>query len=140
MGVADLVAGYKHILQTIYSPAEYYPRVLDSMGRVSQDMPEPPSGNWFRNLISLGRTLFTLGIQDRERRDFWKFLGLTFLRHRHRLLEAVIMAGLGYHFRRITEQLLGTKVVQAPVRGPCRRDPARPGSLSRARRGAAGPA
>jgi len=81
------------------------------MGRVSQDMPEPPSDNWFRNLISLGRTLFTLGIQDRERRHFWKFLGLTFLRHRQRLLEAVILAGLGYHFRRITEKLLATKAV-----------------------------
>jgi hypothetical protein len=81
------------------------------MGRVSQDMPEPPSDNWFSNLISLGRTLFTLGIQDREHRDFWKFLGLTFLRHRQRLLEAVTLAALGYHFRRITEKILSTQAV-----------------------------
>jgi hypothetical protein len=116
MDVADLVAGYKHILRTIYSPAEYYQRVLDSLGRVSQDLPEPPSDNWFTNLINLGRTLFTLGIQDRERRDFWRFLGLTFLRHRPRLAEAIVLAGLGYHFRKVTEKLLRTKAVpEAPL-------------------------
>ena len=116
MDIADIVAGYKHILRTIYSPAEYYQRVMDSLGRVSQDLPELPSDNWFTNLINMGRTLFTLGIQDRKRSDFWRFLGLTFLRHRQRLPEAVVFAGLGYHFRKITEKLLRPKAVpQAPL-------------------------
>jgi radical SAM superfamily enzyme YgiQ (UPF0313 family) len=117
MDVADLVAGYKHILRTIYSPAEYYQRVLDSLGRVSQDMPEPPGGHWLTNLIGLGRTLFTLGIQDRARREFWRFLRVILLRYRHRLPEAVVLASLGYHFRKITEKLLRTQSVpQAPLK------------------------
>jgi radical SAM superfamily enzyme YgiQ (UPF0313 family) len=117
MDVGDLVAGYKHILQTIYSPAEYYRRTLDCLGRVTQDTPEPASDNWFTDLINLGRALFTLGVQDRERRHFWKFLGRAFLHHPQQLPQAIALAGLGYHFRKITEKLLRAKAApQAPLK------------------------
>ena len=109
MDLASLVAGYKHILRTIYSPAEYYQRALDSLGRVRQDTPEAASGDWLTDLTNVGRTLFKLGIQDRARGDFWRFLGHTLLRHRQKLPQAIALAGLGYHFRKITESLLGTK-------------------------------
>jgi len=106
MDVGDLVAGYRYVLRTIYSPTEYYDRVLDSLGRLNQDVPEPPNDNIFRNLISLGRTIFKLGIQDRARGDFWRLLRLTLVRHPQRLPEAIVLAGLGHHFRTITEKLL----------------------------------
>jgi radical SAM superfamily enzyme YgiQ (UPF0313 family) len=109
MDVANLVAGYQHILKTIYSPAEFYERVLECLGRVKQDVPEPATDTWFNTLKNLGRTLFTLGIQDRERRHFWKFLFRALLRHRQQLPEALALAGLGYHFRIITEEVLRTK-------------------------------
>jgi hypothetical protein len=108
MDRASLVAGYKHVLRTIYRPAEYYQRVLDSLERVRQDTPEPAGDDWLTDLISVGRTLFRLGIQDWARGDFWRFLGQTLVRHRRQLPEAIGLAGLGYHFRKITERLSGT--------------------------------
>src|SRR5262249_55379881 len=129
MDVEDLVAGYKQILRTTYSPAESYQRAWDCLVRVKQDTPEPDGDNWFTNLINLGRPLFTLGTKDRARRHFWKFLGRTFLSHRDRLLDAIALAGMGYHFRIITEELLRTKaepnlplevVTQIAASGPAR--------------------
>src|SRR5262245_26023008 len=41
MDAARLVEGYQHHLRTIYSPAEFYQRALDSLERVDQPAPEP---------------------------------------------------------------------------------------------------
>jgi radical SAM superfamily enzyme YgiQ (UPF0313 family) len=109
MDAARLIAGYQDILRTIYSPAEFYQRALDSLGRVIQETPEPPAENWFKTLVTLGRTLFTLGVRDQERGPFWRFLGRTILRHPHKVPDAIVLAALGYHFRKITEELLATR-------------------------------
>ena len=106
MDAGRLVEGYRHLLGSIYSPAEFYQRALDCLGRVDQQAPEPAGDPWFKVLLNLGRTLFTLGIRDRERGQFWKFLGRTLFRHPRKLPEAIILASLGYHFRKITEVVL----------------------------------
>ena len=108
MDAKRLTEGYRNILRTIYSPAEFYQRALDSLGRVVQEAPEPLGEHWFKALVTLARTLCTLGIVDEQRGLFWRFLGRTFLRHPHKLPDAVGLASLGYHFRKITEELLAT--------------------------------
>ncbi len=108
MDATRLVEGYKHVLATIYSPEEFYQRAFDCLDRVPQETPEPQTDNWFKALICLGRALLTLGIRDGARRHFWKFLGRILLRHPKRLPDAVVLASLGYHFRKITEELLRT--------------------------------
>ena len=106
MAAAEVVAGYKHILQTIYKPAEFYQRASESLDRVKQENPEPQGNNLLLNLLSLGQMVFTLGVRDRERGHFWRFLGRTLVRQPKRVLDAIVLAALGYHFRRITEDLL----------------------------------
>jgi hypothetical protein len=117
MNAAQLVEGYKRILKTIYSPSEYYARSLECLHRVKQNTPEPQGNNALLNLLSLARTLFTLGIRDRERAHFWRFLGHVFARHPRRLPQAIVLASLGYHYRRITEDLLWTPVSIPDVPG-----------------------
>jgi radical SAM superfamily enzyme YgiQ (UPF0313 family) len=106
MDAGRLVEGYKDILRTIYGPEEFYQRAFDCVSRVVQETPEPPGEHWFKILINLGRTLFTLGVRDHERGRFWKFLGRTLRHHPHKLAEAMILASLGYHFRKMTEAVL----------------------------------
>ncbi len=106
MDTAQLVEGYQEILKTIYSPDEYYQRARACLSRVTQDTPEPQGDNWLLNLISLGRTLCTLGVVDRERGPFWKFLSHILVHQPRRLPEAIVLASLGYHYRKITEDLL----------------------------------
>jgi radical SAM superfamily enzyme YgiQ (UPF0313 family) len=106
MDAAEVVAGYKHILQTIYKPAEFYQRASESLDRAKQESPEPQGKNLLLNLLSLGKMVFTLGIRDCERVHFWRFLSRTLFRQPKRVLDAIVLASLGYHYRRITEDLL----------------------------------
>jgi radical SAM superfamily enzyme YgiQ (UPF0313 family) len=107
MDAARLVAGYKTILQTIYSPAEFYQRSLDCLARVSEDRRETRRAGPLKEVMSFARVTFVLGIRDPARREFWRFLRRAFTDHRSKFAYAMSLAAMGYHFRRITESYCG---------------------------------
>ena len=103
MDAARLVEGYKAILQTIYSPGEYYQRALDCLGRVVAGEPEPRRSGLMSDAVTLARVVLALGIRDRARGEFWRYLRRALAQHRERFAEAVRLAAVGYHFRKLTE-------------------------------------
>ncbi|MBA3767907.1 MAG: B12-binding domain-containing radical SAM protein [Acidobacteria bacterium] len=103
MDAAKLIEGYKTILQTIYSPAEFYQRALDCLARVVEDRPETRRPNALGDIAAFARVTFALGIRDPERRAFWRYLRRAFAEHRDKFAYAVVLAAMGYHFRKITE-------------------------------------
>ena len=102
-----LVEGYKTILQTIYSSREYYRRALDSLKRVEQHMPEPRRGSRASDLAALARVMLSLGVRDTERGEFWHYMREVTASHRDKFPQAVMLAALGYHFRKMTEVYCG---------------------------------
>jgi radical SAM superfamily enzyme YgiQ (UPF0313 family) len=103
MDTERLVEGYKSILRTIYSPGEYYQRALECLQRVTVDAPEPRQGSLATNIAAFVRVMFTLGIRDRSRGEFWRYLSNVFSKHREQLGQAVTLAAMGYHLRKITD-------------------------------------
>jgi len=103
MDPAFLVQGYQTIMRTIYSPREYYERVLDSMRRTAHHFAEPNHYSLIRGLTTLTKIFFKLGIIDRERREFWRFFTQALLNHRTRLADSLRLAAVGYHFRKLSE-------------------------------------
>jgi radical SAM superfamily enzyme YgiQ (UPF0313 family) len=103
MDPALLVEGYQRIMRTIYSPREYYERVLDSMRRTAQEFREPNHYNLVNGFASLMRVLLKLGVFDRERKEFWSFFTRAVIKHRNRVAETLRLAAMGYHFRRLSE-------------------------------------
>lgn len=103
MEAARLIEGYKTILRNIYSPAEYYQRALDCLKAVRQESDEPNRGSPLHNAVSLARVVFTLGIRDRARREFWRFMGQVRRLHPDQFVHAVTLAAMGYHFRKLTD-------------------------------------
>jgi len=104
MDPAFLVRGYQRIMQTIYGPREYYQRVLDSLGRTSpQRTNETHSYSVAAGLAALMRILVRLGVLDRERKEFWRFLVHAVVRHRNQLADSLRLAAVGYHFRKLSE-------------------------------------
>ncbi|MBL8207419.1 MAG: B12-binding domain-containing radical SAM protein [Blastocatellia bacterium] len=103
MDATRLIEGYKNILRNIYSPAEYYQRALDCLKVVMQDGDEPTRGRILHNAISLARVVFTLGIRDRARREFWRFMRQVRRAHPDQFVHAVTLAAMGYHFRKLTD-------------------------------------
>ena len=103
MDPARLIAGYQSIMRTIYSPAEYYQRALDSMKRTQQSGSEPQHYDVLNSIASLLRIAIRLGVLDRERKEFWRFLGQTVAKHHEKLAESLRLAAMGYHFRKLSE-------------------------------------
>lgn len=103
MDPALLIKGYQRIMRTIYSPREYYQRVLDSMRRTAQEFAEPQHYNVINAVTSFTRVMLKLGVLDRERKEFWRFMSHAMVKHRDRLAESLRLAAMGYHFRKLSE-------------------------------------
>lgn len=106
MDATRLVEGYKQILRTIYSSREYYKRALDCLARLVQDVPEHRY-NLLKEARSFFRLVVRLGILDSERREFWHYLRSAFRLHRRYFAYAMVLAAMGYHFRKLTEEYCG---------------------------------
>jgi hypothetical protein len=59
------------------------------------------------------RSLYRLGVFGRERFQYWKLLTWTALRRPRLLGDAVSLAILGYHYRKVCERIFGGQ--QAPA-------------------------
>ena len=94
-------------MRVIYSPGEYYQRALDCLERVVAGAPQARRNNFASDVMTLFRIMLALGVRDRERGEFWRYLCYALTRHREKFADAVRLAALGYHFRKLTEGLNG---------------------------------
>jgi radical SAM superfamily enzyme YgiQ (UPF0313 family) len=98
-----LIAGYQAIMRTIYSPSEYYQRALECLKRVPKDGPVPIRFNLITGFMALSRMALKLGILDRERREFWRFVRRAAAEHHEKFAVSMRLAAMGYHFRKLAE-------------------------------------
>ena len=103
MDPALLIEGYISILRTIYNSREYYQRALRCLSQVSRERPQLRSHHLIGDIAALARITLKLGVQDHERGEFWHYIGRALTQHRERFAEAVRLAAIGYHFRKLTE-------------------------------------
>jgi hypothetical protein len=107
MDATRLIEGYKSIMRAIYSPGEYYQRALDCLERVVADAPASQGNRFASDVMTLFRIVLALGVRDRARGEFWRYLRHALTRHREKFAEAMRLAAVGYHFRKLTEGLSG---------------------------------
>jgi radical SAM superfamily enzyme YgiQ (UPF0313 family) len=102
MDWTTLVAGYRRILDTIYSPKVYYERIGTFL---REYVPKQKRGPLFGigGIRTAVKALFLLGIREKGRRHFWKLFLSTLLRHRQSLREAVVVSTYGVHFRKMVK-------------------------------------
>ncbi|MCC7306544.1 MAG: B12-binding domain-containing radical SAM protein [Acidobacteria bacterium] len=104
MDKEKLVAGYKTLLRNIYSPKEYYTRVLTCLSRSRHGESGMLRRNVKDDLRSFFKLIFTLGIQDPARLQFWKYFYRLVRFHPRNFAHGLTLAAMGYHFRLITEK------------------------------------
>jgi len=101
MDLDTLRAGYKRILDQIYSPKLYYERVITFLREY-----QPPKVRVhfdFQMLMAFWRSIYRLGIQGVERVHFWRLWAWT-LSHKPQLFPmAITFAIYGYHFRKVCD-------------------------------------
>jgi radical SAM superfamily enzyme YgiQ (UPF0313 family) len=101
-----LVEGYRSVLRRIYSREAYYTRVRAYLQRCR---PRSSARMNLANFRAFALSILRLGVLDRARLSYWKFLLLAATRHRRSFGAAMTMAVMGYHFHVITEQISGTE-------------------------------
>ncbi|MFO7918841.1 MAG: B12-binding domain-containing radical SAM protein [Anaerolineae bacterium] len=94
--------GYHDIIDTIYSPQEYYKRVRTFLQEYRKNPATRPVLHW-QEVLAFFRSVVKLGIKGKERVEYWKLLLWTLLRRPRLFPEAVAMAIYGFHFRRVFE-------------------------------------
>jgi radical SAM superfamily enzyme YgiQ (UPF0313 family) len=100
-----LMNGYRQILDTIYSPKEYYRRVKVFLSEYKPKRKKRLSQVHFWHLWAFARLVWVLGVWDRYRIHYWRFfLSTLFKRPRHFPL-SMTFAVYGFHFRHVVSRL-----------------------------------
>lgn len=104
MAPERLLSGYQAILDNIYSPRQFYRRVIQLF---REYQPQPKTGFRIQSgyLGALFKSMLFLGVLGRERFYFWKLLAWTIIRKPRLFPLSVTYAIYGFHFRKIAEQL-----------------------------------
>ncbi|MCL0046408.1 B12-binding domain-containing radical SAM protein [Dehalococcoidales bacterium] len=103
MNYETLINGYKKILNTIYSPKQYYERVKVFL-KEYKPQGKRRSKLQLCHISAFIKSMWFLGIKERGRRYYWKLLLSTLLRRPRLFPLSVSFAITGFHFRKIVEK------------------------------------
>ncbi len=94
---------YRVLVQALYEPRNYYQRVKTFLAQYREPREKPPFSR--EALLGVARCFFWLGLVRKGRLDFWRVLLWTCFRKPESIQNFLGLAILGYHFRRIHEDL-----------------------------------
>jgi radical SAM superfamily enzyme YgiQ (UPF0313 family) len=110
MPALDLVRGYRTVLATLYSPRNFFSRLYDLIGSLKGSRNETLGRlnmvTRIKFLVPLLGALVQLGIVDRHRNEYWRFMTWVWWNHRDKFLFALCRAITGYHFIRYTAEVM----------------------------------
>jgi len=104
MGRETLTRGYKHVVDTIYAPKQYYERIKTFLREY-----KPGTKGKFKisllHLIALIRSTWVLGIKEKGRMHYWKLVVWTLLKKPKTFPLSMTLAVQGFHFRKVAEKV-----------------------------------
>jgi radical SAM superfamily enzyme YgiQ (UPF0313 family) len=106
MPLENLVAGYKKIVQTIYSPKKYYERIHEFLKEYgSHKRPQKPLT--MLDFLAFLRSIWWIGIFGGLKPSYyyWKSLALALFKYRKAFADVVAFQIYGVHFRSVTRQI-----------------------------------
>ena len=102
MNLEHLMEGYRRIVDTIYAPNQYYARVKTFL-REYRPKRQKLSALKSQNLRAFFRSLWVLGVREKERWHFWDLVIWTMFKRPRSFSLSISMAIYGFHFRKIAE-------------------------------------
>jgi radical SAM superfamily enzyme YgiQ (UPF0313 family) len=100
-----LINGYKKVIDTIYSPKQYYGRIktfLKEYKPIAAKVARPQ----FEHVKAFVKSVWFLGIIGRGRQYYWRLLAWTLARRPKSFTLSVVMAIYGFHFRKVVDKYL----------------------------------
>ncbi|MBI2287566.1 MAG: DUF4070 domain-containing protein, partial [Chloroflexi bacterium] len=104
MNYETLINGYKHVLDTIYSPREYYARVRTFLKEYHPPKVRGLPRLRLYHLEAFFKTLWFLGVREKGRQYYWQLLLDTLLKHPRSFALTVSLSVFGFHFRKVAEK------------------------------------
>jgi radical SAM superfamily enzyme YgiQ (UPF0313 family) len=101
-----LIQGYKHVMDTIYSPKFFNERIKTFLKEYRPVKPLNKVRPNFSQVQALFRTVWTLGVVDKGRKYYWKLFFSTLFRKPRNFPLAISLSVYGYHFRKVAEKHL----------------------------------
>jgi len=104
MGHETLAGGYKHVVDTIYAPKQYYERIRTFLREY-----KPSDKGKFKvsllQFIAWLRSIWVLGVQEKGRIHYWKLVVWTLLKKPKTFRLSMTLAVQGFHFRKVAEKV-----------------------------------
>ena len=103
MNSHSLISGYKRVINHIYSPKNYYLRLMNFLKEYKPKKRRDIKID-LNQFFALLKSIWILGIKEKERLYYWKLFFWSLFR-KPKLFPLVIdMAIKGFHFRKISEE------------------------------------
>lgn len=109
MNYQTLINGYRQILDTIYSPGQYYERVRSFL-REYRPRRKGTGKVRFYQVKAFLKSVWFLGIREKGRRYYWRLVFSALFRYPRKFPITISLAVYGYHFRKVVQ-----KYVRAPI-------------------------
>jgi radical SAM superfamily enzyme YgiQ (UPF0313 family) len=100
MDVGKLTAGYKRILNTIYSPKQYYERIRTFLKVYKPPRTKPGKVQRYHIQAFLSSIWF-LGISGNGKRQYWKLFWTYLLQSPPKFVRFITLTVYGYHFHKV---------------------------------------
>jgi radical SAM superfamily enzyme YgiQ (UPF0313 family) len=100
MKYAELLQGYKKIIQNIYTTKPYYKRVRQFL--LNYKHPHIVQRKIaFTDLLGFFKSIFIIGIINKGRGEYWKLFIWTLFRRPNLFVDAITYTVYGYHYRTV---------------------------------------
>ena len=109
MNSTTLINGYKHILDTIYSPKPYYERVKAFLKEYRPGIRKRSKLQPYQ-LAAFLKSIWILGFREKGRKYYWRLFLLTLLKYPRKLPVSISMSVYGYHFRKVVAKYISTPI------------------------------
>jgi radical SAM superfamily enzyme YgiQ (UPF0313 family) len=100
MNPHELIAGYKRIIQEIYTTKPYYKRLRRLLLNYKPYNARPVRIN-LATLRAFIKSIFIIGMANNGRRDYWKLILWTLFRRPKLMADAIEYTIYGYHYRAV---------------------------------------
>ncbi len=101
MNYQELMDGYKKVIQEIYTTKPYYKRIRNLLRTYKPRPNANPVKFDITAMIAFVKSIIIIGMVNRGRRDYWKFMIWTFFKKPSLFADAVSFSIYGYHFRTV---------------------------------------
>lgn len=103
MNSHSLISGYKRVINHIYSPKNYYQRLINFLREYKPKMKKNYRID-FNQILALLKSIWILGIREKGRLYYWKLFFWSLFKKPKLFPMTIEMAIKGFHFRKIAEE------------------------------------